>query len=84
MKNRIYALRDSFPSLGNLKKKMVWRLMAKYLLLIPLMLLTIPLVFCLFHKIIICCITKYMTEPPTEMMTRLEALDQMYSLIYDQ
>ena len=41
-------------------------------------------VFYLFHKIIISCITKYMTEPPTEMMTRLEALDQMYSLIYDQ
>ena len=38
----------------------------------------------LVHKIIISCITKYMTEPPTEMMTRLEALDQMYSLIYDQ
>ena len=28
----------------------------KYLLLIPLMLLTIPFVFCLFHKIIISCI----------------------------
>ena len=55
----------------------------KYLLLIPLMLLTIPFVFCLFHKIIISCITKYMTEPPTKMITRLEAVDQMYSLIYD-
>ena len=53
----------------------------KYLLLIPLMLLTIPFVFCLFHKIIISCITKYMTDPSTEMMTRLEAVDQMYSLI---
>ena len=30
------------------------------------------------------CITKYMTEPSTEMMTRLEAVDQMYSSIYDQ
>ena len=56
----------------------------KYFLLIPLMLLTMPFVFCLFHKLIISCITKYMTEPPTEMMTRLEALDQMYSSIYDQ
>ena len=46
----------------------------KYLLLIPLMLLTIPFVFCLFHKII-SCITKYMTEPPMEMMTILEAVD---------
>ena len=55
----------------------------KYLFLIPLMLLTIPFVFCLFHKIIISCITKYMTEPSTE-MTRLEAVDQMYSSIYDQ
>ena len=56
----------------------------KYLLLIPLMLLTIPFVFCLFHKIIISCITKYMTEPSAEMMTRLEAVDQMYSSIYDE
>ena len=54
-----------------------------YLLLLPLMVLTIPFVFCLFHKIIISCITKYMTEPSTE-MTRLEAVDQMYSSIYDQ
>ena len=56
----------------------------KYLLLIPLMLLTIPFVFCLFHKIILTCITKYMMETSTEMMTRLEAADQMYSSIYDQ
>ena len=41
-------------------------------------------VFYLFHKIIISCITKYMTEPPVEMMTRLEAVDQMNSSIYDQ
>ena len=54
-----------------------------YLLLIPLMLLTIPFVFCLFHKIIISYITKCMTEPPTKMMTGREAVDQMYSLIYD-
>ena len=27
--------------------------------------------------------TKCMTEPPTKMTTRLEAVDQMYSLIYD-
>ena len=36
----------------------------------------------LVHKIIISCITKYMTDPSTEMMTRLEAVDQRYSLIY--
>ena len=30
------------------------------------------------------CITKYMIEPSTEMMTRLEAVDQMYGSIYDQ
>ena len=45
--------------------------------------ISIP-VFCLFHKIIISCITKYMTEPSMEMMTRLEGVDQMYILIYDQ
>ena len=45
------------------------------------MLLTILFVFCLFHKIIISYITKCMTEPPTKMMTRLEAADQMYSSI---
>ena len=58
--------------------------MAKIFTFNSLMLLTIPFVFCLFHKITIFCITKYMTEPSTEMMTRLETADQMYSLIYDQ
>ena len=56
----------------------------KYLLLIPLMLFTISFVVCLFHKIIISYIIKCMTEPPTKMMTRLEAVDQMYSSINDQ
>ena len=85
MKNQISALSDPFPSLDNLKKKTgVGGSWLKYLLLIPLMLLTIPFVFCLFHKIIISCITKYMTEPPTEMMTRLQAVNQMYSSICDQ
>ena len=46
--------------------------------------INIPFVFCLFHKIIISCITKYLTEPPVEMMTRLEAVDQMNSSIHDQ
>ena len=31
---------------------------------IPVMLLTLPFVFCLFHKITISCITMGMTEPP--------------------
>ena len=90
MKNRISALCDPFPSLDDLKKKKkkkktgVGGSWLKYLLLIPLMLSIIPLVFCLFHKIIISCITKYMTEPPTKMMTRLEAVDQMCSSMYDQ
>ena len=44
--------------------------------------LTISFAICLFHKIIISCITKCMTEPPPKiMMTRLEAVDQMYSSI---
>ena len=31
------------------------------------------IVFCLFHKIIVSCITKCMTEPPMKiMMTRLD------------
>ena len=35
--------------------------------------LTILFVFCLFHKIIVSCITKCMTEPPTKrMVTRLD------------
>ena len=38
----------------------------------------------LVSQIIISCITKYMTEPSTEVMTRLEAVDQMYSSKYDQ
>ena len=43
---------------------------------------SILFVFCLFH--IISCITKCVTEPPMRMMTRLEAVYQMYSSIYDQ
>ena len=38
----------------------------------------------LVHKIIISCITKYMTESSMEVMSRFEAVDQMYSSIYDQ
>ena len=88
MKNQISALGNPFPSLDNLKKKKkkkpdVGGSWLKYLLLIPLMLLTKPFVFCLFHKIIISCITKYMPEPSPGMMTRLEAVDQMYSVMYD-
>ena len=85
MKNQISALSDPFPYLDNLYKKTgVGGSWLKYLLLIPLMVLTIPFVFCLFHKIIISCITKFMTEPSIEMMSRLEAVDQMYTSIYDQ
>ena len=89
MTNQISALNDPYLVLMIFKKKTNWFGVGGtwliYLLLIPLMLLLIiPFVFCLFHKIIISCITKYMTEPSTEMMTRLEAIDEMYSLIYDQ
>ena len=43
------------------------------------------IVFCLVCKIIVSCITKGMIELPTRlMMTRLEAVDQMYSSICDQ
>ena len=89
-KNQISALSDPFPSLDDLsKKKKNWfgveGSWLKYLLLIPLMLFTIPFVFCLFHKIIISYITKCMTEPPTKiMLTKLETVDQMCSLICDQ
>ena len=93
MKNQISALSDSFPCPDELSKKNkkqknknwfgVGGSWLKYLLLIPLILLTIPFVFYLFHKII-CCITKCMTGPPMKMMTRLEAVDQTHSLIYDQ
>ena len=88
MKNQISALSDPFPSVDGLKKKKncfgVGGSWLKYLLLIPLMLFTIPFIFCLFHKIIISCITKCITEPPTKMMTRPEAGGQMYSSINDQ
>ena len=56
MKNLISALSDSFPSLDDPKKKKktgVGGSWLKYLPLIPLMLLTIPFVIFLFHKIII-------------------------------
>ena len=95
MKNQISALSDSFPCTDELSKKNkkqknknwfgVGGSWLKYLLLIPLILLTIPFVFYLFHKIIISCITKCMIGPPTKMMmTRLKTVDQMYSFIYDQ
>ena len=87
MKNQIAALNDPFPSLDNLLGNWfgVGGSWLKYLLLITLMLLTILFVFCLFHKIIVSCITKCMTEPLTKiMMITLEAVDQMYSSIFDQ
>ena len=57
MKNQLSALSDSSLVLMILKKKKkkktgVGGPWLKYLLLIPLMLLTMPFVFCLFHKII--------------------------------
>ena len=90
MKSQISALSDPFPSPDDLlkKKKKNWFAVGgswlNYLLLIPLMLLTSPFAFCLFHKIIISCITRCMMEPPMKMMIRLGAADQMYSSIYDQ
>ena len=57
----------------------------KYLLLIPLMLLTTPICILPVSQDYYYFITKCMTEPPVKiMMTRLEAVDQMYSLICDQ
>ena len=57
----------------------------KYLLIIPLILLAMLFVFCLFYKIIFSCITKCMTEPQMKIMrTRLEAVDQMYNSVCDQ
>ena len=87
MKNQISALSNPFPSLDDLLKNWfdVGGSWLKYLLLIPLIILTILFVFCPFHKIIFSCITKCMTEPRTKIiMTRLIAVDQMYSSIYDQ
>ena len=87
MKNQISALSNPFPSLDDLLKNWfdVGGSWLKYLLLIPLIILTILFVFCPFHKIIFSCITKCMTEPPTKiMLTKLEAVDQMCSLICDQ
>ena len=87
MKNQISALSDPFSSLNNLLRTWLgvegsW---LKYLLIIPLMLLAILFVVYLFYKIIVSFITKCMTEPPMKtMITRLEAVDQMYSSIRDQ
>ena len=73
MKNEISALSDQF----HLKKNGVGGSWLKYLLLIPL-----------YHLYFVSqdsyCITKCVTEPPMKMMTRLEAVDQMYSSIYDE
>ena len=87
MKNQISALSDPFPVLDDLLKNWFgaggsW---LKYLFIILLMLLVVLFVFCLFYKIIVSCITKCMTEPPTKiMLTKLEAVVQMCSLICDQ
>ena len=86
-KNQISALSDPFPILDDLLKNWFgargsW---LKYLFIILLMLLVVLFAFCLFYKIIVSCITKCMTEPPTKiMLTKLEAVDQMCSLICDQ
>ena len=87
MKSQISALNDPFPSVDGLLGNWfgVGGSWLKYLLLIPLMLLTILFVFCLFHKIIVSCVAKCMTEPPTKIMTtRLEAADQTHSSVFDQ
>ena len=93
-KNQISALSDPFPILDDLLKnwfgkKKNWfgarGSWLKYLFIILLMLLVVLFAFCLFYKIIVSCITKCMTEPPTKiMLTKLEAVDQMCSLICDQ
>ena len=75
MKNQISALNDPFPSLDDLLKSCfgVGGSWLKYLLLIPLMLLTIVFVFYLFIKIFVSRMTECMTEPPMKiMMTRLD------------
>ena len=47
-------------------------------------LLLIPLYHLPFVSQYSYCITKCVTEPPMKMMTRLEAVGQMYSSIYDE
>ena len=37
-----------------------------------------------FTRLLFFCITKCMTKTPTKMKTRFEAVDHMYSSIYDQ
>ena len=67
------------PTLDDIFKNWfsVERSWLKYLLLTLLMLLAL-FVFCLFFEIIVYYITKYVTEPPTKMMTRrLEAVDKI-------
>ena len=85
MKNQVSSLSDPFPILDDLLKTCfgVGGSWLKYLLLIPLRLLTIVFLFCLFYKIFVSRITKCMTEPSTKIMvTKLKTVDS--SLIYDQ
>ena len=87
MKNQISALSDSFPSLDHLFKKIWFGVRGswlKYLLLIPLMLLTTPICILPVSQDYYYFITKCMIEAPMKMMTRHEAVDQRYSSIYDQ
>ena len=83
MKNQISALSDPFPSLDNLKKNWCGRLMAKIFTFNSTNVINYTICILLVSQNYF-CITKYMIEPSTEMMTRLEAVDQMYSSIYDQ
>ena len=76
MKNQISTLSDLCPSLDTLKKKKWYgRLMVNIFTFTSTNGINYTICFCLFHKIIISCITKNMTELLTEMMTRLEAVD---------
>ena len=88
MKNQISALSDPFPNPDDLLENWfgVGRSWLKYLLITLLTLLAILFVFCLFYKIIVFCITKCVTEPPTKIMMtrRLERVDQIYSSVCDQ
>ena len=83
MKNELSALSDPFPSLDNLKKKN-WcgRLMAK--------IFTFNSTSVINYTICILLVSQdyhflyyQVYEPPMKMMTRFEAVDQMYSSIYD-
>ena len=85
MKNQIYAC-DSFPSLDDLLKKLIWcgKLMAKIVTFNSTNVSNCTICILLVSQDYYFLYYQVYEWASKKMITKLEAVDQMYSPIYDQ